>query len=53
MQCARLRVVAGVAVFEVDGMRWTERLGVNNGTDWDSGLAQDIERLVHAKIAVS
>lgn len=56
MRCARLQVAAGVAVFEVDGRRWwdatTERLGVNKSTDWDSGLAQDIEHLAHAKIAV-
>ena len=33
-------------------VRWTEHLGVNKGTDWDSGLAQNIEHLAHAKIAV-
>jgi hypothetical protein len=26
--------------------------GVNKGTDWDSGLAQNTEQLAHAKIAV-
>ena len=30
-----------------------QRLGVNKGTDWDSGLAQDTEYLTNAKIAVS
>jgi hypothetical protein len=33
-------------------VRWTERFGVNKGTDWDSGLAQNTEQLAHAKIAV-